>query len=70
MTYILDSRFVYVVIHLHCGVIFNTAVFKNGDDARDYQHRLMQDRNDDDDIDIQECEIIGSPRERDDLYDD
>lgn len=59
MTYILDSGTVYVVIHMHCGTICNTAVFAKGDDAVDYYHKMRMGCNEEfDDVGFQECEII------------
>ena len=59
MTYILDSDVVYVVIHMHRGVLYNTAVFANYDNAADYHHTLKHTMDEEYDcIDIQECIII------------
>ncbi len=64
MTYILDSEIVYVVIHMHCGVIFNTAVFAEYDDAIDYYHKMRIDCDEEfDDVDFQECKIIRCSRQ-------
>ena len=60
MTYILDSNTVYVVIHIHSGVIFNTTVFAKYDEGMDHYQRMKKEyRHEEfDDIDFQECRII------------
>lgn len=59
MTYILDSDIVWVVIQLHAGVIFNTAVFAEYDEANNYYWGIKNfELGDDDSVDIQECKII------------
>ena len=60
MTYILESNIVYVVIHIHSGVIFNTAVFAKHDEGMDFYHRMKREycHEDSDDIDFQKCVII------------
>lgn len=64
MTYILDSNTVYVVTHIHRGVIYNTAVFADHDEAADYHHALKATMDEEYDcIDLQACIII---REEDD----
>lgn len=50
---------VHVVIHIHCGIIFGTAVFANFDDAVNHYHKLRIECDEEfDDIDLQECQII------------
>lgn len=49
---------VHVVIHLHEGAIFNTAVFKNEDKARKYRDDQAGKHEEMDTIDLQECSVI------------
>lgn len=57
---------VHVVIHLHRGVIFNTAVFGEEDKAKQYRDEeikehygeLVETQEGDDVIDLQTCEVI------------
>lgn len=59
MTFVLNPDKVYVVIHLHAGVIFNTAVFSDPIDANIYYHELRVNADHEyDDIDLQECELL------------
>lgn len=63
---VLSKEPVYVVIHLHRGVIFNTAVFKNADKARKYRDNqvieqygvLVEQQEGYDTIDLQKCQVI------------
>lgn len=62
----LGKEHVHVVIHLHRGVIFNTAVYKDADKAKKYRDdqvieeygELVERQEGDDTIDLQECQVI------------